>query len=326
MITKTPSRASSLTSSACRVCPECMISWASLARFSAVSSTVESRASRIKKKVATPRTRSIAPIARAMNSVRRHLIGKTGYAPFKVYSASGRYGPVGWYPRFGPHKPQRRIASPSPPLPPALALLCASIPSPSYQCIIHLTCPVSGLHPQMSVFGALFIRVRGIGILGSSTYLFPAPIAYAAATSEGVDYSPGLELYGDPAFILSLAALFRYIPFFAFGAALALASFALRMSVGGATMTIPGGAGTTPLPGVLRLLVLGPPASLIRSELPTTQGSGLSLCPAPMPQGVSYVQISAAYIRNIIPSGGSCPSAVLADRSGAILNFAFTEF
>jgi hypothetical protein len=29
----------------------------------------------------------------------------------------------------------------------------------------------------------------------------------------------------------------------------------------------PGGAGTTPLPGVLRLLVLGPPASLIRSEL-----------------------------------------------------------
>jgi hypothetical protein len=29
----------------------------------------------------------------------------------------------------------------------------------------------------------------------------PTPIAYVAATSEGVDYSRGLELYGAPAFI-----------------------------------------------------------------------------------------------------------------------------
>src|SRR5215208_683392 len=33
---------------------------------------------------------------------------------------------------------------------------------------LHLTCPASGAHPQMSVFGALFIRVRGRGILRTS--------------------------------------------------------------------------------------------------------------------------------------------------------------
>src|SRR5215217_2754494 len=59
MITKTPSRASSLTSSACRVCPERMILAVSSARISAVSSTVVSRASLSKKKSAT-----------------RHLMGK----------------------------------------------------------------------------------------------------------------------------------------------------------------------------------------------------------------------------------------------------------
>src|SRR5215218_6012091 len=38
------------------------------------------------------------------------------------------------------------------------------------------------------------------------------------------------------------------------------------------------------------------------SELPG-QGSGPSLCPGPMPQGVSYVQVSrlVEYIRNIMP-------------------------
>jgi hypothetical protein len=45
-----------------------------------------------------------------------------------------------------------------------------------------------------------------------------------------------------------------------------------------------------------------------------------------MRQGVSYVRRANLYIRNIIPSGGSCPSAVLDDQSGAMLNFAFTEF
>src|SRR3954462_1151411 len=38
-------------------------------------STFDSRASRSKKKSATPRIRSIAPIARALNSVRRHRMG-----------------------------------------------------------------------------------------------------------------------------------------------------------------------------------------------------------------------------------------------------------
>src|ERR671915_992176 len=47
-----------------------------MALILAVSSTYESRAALRKKKSATPRTRSIAPIARAMNSVRRHLMGK----------------------------------------------------------------------------------------------------------------------------------------------------------------------------------------------------------------------------------------------------------
>src|SRR5918992_3408808 len=45
-----------------------------MALILAVSSTYESRAALNKKKSATPRTRSMAPIARAMNSVRRHLI------------------------------------------------------------------------------------------------------------------------------------------------------------------------------------------------------------------------------------------------------------
>src|SRR5215211_72250 len=84
MITKTPSRVRSLTSSACRVCPERMILAALPARFSAGSSTVESWASPRKKKSATPRTRSMAPIAKAMNSVRRHLIGKFLSSPQRV--------------------------------------------------------------------------------------------------------------------------------------------------------------------------------------------------------------------------------------------------
>jgi hypothetical protein len=73
-----------LTSSACRDCPERMISAALPARLSAVSSTVESWASLSKMKSATPRARSMAPIARAMNSVRRHLIGKCSRPPQRV--------------------------------------------------------------------------------------------------------------------------------------------------------------------------------------------------------------------------------------------------
>src|SRR5215216_3347271 len=75
-ITKTPSRVSSSTSSCSRESAELMVLAAFMALFLAVSSTFESRASLSNRKSATPRTRSIAPIARAMKRVRRHLIGK----------------------------------------------------------------------------------------------------------------------------------------------------------------------------------------------------------------------------------------------------------
>src|SRR5829696_5860521 len=65
---------------------------------------------------------------------------------------------------------------------------------------------------------------------------------------------------------------------------------ALCRSVWGATITIPGGA-CTPLhtKGRYNFLVFGAPASLIGSELPWLTSSGPSLCPAPMPKGLSYV-------------------------------------
>jgi hypothetical protein len=54
--------------------------------------------------------------------------------------------------------------------------------------------------------------------------------------------------------------------------------------------------------------VLGAPASIMGRAL-RLQGSGPSLCPVPMPQGVSYVQISGLleYIRNLIPIGIGLP-------------------
>ena len=58
--------------------------------------------------------------------------------------------------------------------------------------------------------------------------------------------------YGAPALIILLAALGRL-----FGAAFALPGCVLREISGGATMTTPGAPGTTPLPGVLRLIALG---------------------------------------------------------------------
>jgi len=64
---------------------------------------------------------------------------------------------------------------------------------------------------------------------------------------------------------------------------------ALRCVVGGATMAIPGGACTTLRTAHCCTHVLGSPVSLIGSELPWLTGSDPSLCPGPMPQGVSYV-------------------------------------
>jgi hypothetical protein len=83
--------------------------------------------------------------------------------------------------------------------------------------------------------------------------------------------------------------------------------------------------------GQLKRPVFGAPASLIGSELPEHPSSGPSLCPVPMPQGVSYVHHTNLYIRNIIPAGVAIPSpAVLANRGGASPSFlgrivAFTE-
>jgi hypothetical protein len=63
--------------------------------------------------------------------------------------------------------------------------------------------------------------------------------------------------------------------------------------------------------------VLGPLASLIGSEFPLP-GLRPSLCPGPMRQGVSYVQISVVYIRNTLPDDMSVPSsASLAYQGGA---------
>src|SRR5919112_2197901 len=87
-ITKTPSRVSSSTSSCSRSSPDLMLLAACRARALAVSSTFESRASLSKKKSATPSTRRIAPIARAINSVRRHRIGTVSSPPQRVASPS----------------------------------------------------------------------------------------------------------------------------------------------------------------------------------------------------------------------------------------------
>src|SRR5918998_4451345 len=87
-ITKTPSRVSSSTSS--RPSSERMSRAALMARALVVSSTFESRASLSKKKRATPSTRRIAPMARAMNSVRRHRIGKFSSLPQRVASPPHR--------------------------------------------------------------------------------------------------------------------------------------------------------------------------------------------------------------------------------------------
>jgi hypothetical protein len=62
-------------------------------------------------------------------------------------------------------------------------------------------------------------------------------------------------------------------------------------------------------------------------------GTGPSLCPAPMPQGVSYVRRVNLYIRNLIPDDMGIPSLAVLALSGwgyadfhAGVNFRLTEF
>jgi hypothetical protein len=79
----------------------------------------------------------------------------------------------------------------------------------------------------------------------------------------------GLGLYGAPAFIMPLAALF-WIPLLWRGRSPCTLE-ALRGTSGGATMVIPGGAGTALTESTVTFShVLGAPASLIGSEFPAT--------------------------------------------------------
>jgi len=101
-------------------------------------------------------------------------------------------------------------------------------------------------------------------------------------------------LRGVPDFIMlvSLAALFPPL-----ARPSHCAPEALRCVVDGETMTTPGGAGTS-CQSHLQHPRARPSGLSHRVGAPT---SGPSLCPGPMPQGVSYVQISVVYIRNIMP-------------------------
>src|SRR5215211_8708864 len=92
-------------------------------------------------------------------------------------------------------------------------------------------------------------------------------------------------------------------------------------------MTTPGGAGTPRKACHNFPLVLGAPASNHGVGAPKLQGSDPSLCPSPMLQGVSYVQIALVYIRNIIPAEAPLPRRrSWAVWDGAMPNFACTEF
>src|SRR5215203_3210013 len=111
------------------------------------------------------------------------------------------------------------------------------------------------------------LRAKVLGQMGWTT----SPYLRAGALScpSLAIYGPGS--YGAPAFILSSAALWET----PLGRGLrSCALSALRGTVGGATMTTPGGAGThwqssSPVPAL--------PASLIRPELPPHRDSGPSL-------------------------------------------------
>src|SRR5829696_9949749 len=102
------------------------------------------------------RVRRMTPIITAFKSVRRHLMDKSSIPPQGV--AHTRTVRSCWRESSSAH---------------LIFLLTfleeqvASIPSPSYQSIYTLHAQRAGCIPRMSVFGALFIRLRGIGILGS---------------------------------------------------------------------------------------------------------------------------------------------------------------
>src|SRR5215217_6458067 len=105
-------------------------------------------------------------------------------------------------------------------------------------------------------------------------------------------------------------------------------------------MTTPGGAGTL-WTALVPPPVLGTPALLMGSELPSYRAPALRLAPhghpkpspdrPSLPSGSSYVENRGhhweAYIRNIIPDDMTFPCRrSWPYRVGAMLNFAFTEF
>src|SRR5215212_1854708 len=92
------------------------------------------------------RVRRMTPIITAFKSVRRHLIGKCSRPLQGVALPDGAH-------LFFLTFPEERVAS---------------IPSSSYKCIYTLHAQRAVCILRMSVFGALFTQVRGIGILGSS--------------------------------------------------------------------------------------------------------------------------------------------------------------
>jgi hypothetical protein len=107
-----------------------------------------------------------------------------------------------------------------------------------------------------------------------------------------------LSVYLAPAFLMPLAALCGPLPVAAF----TFPDCALRGTSGGATMSTPVGRAHPMSRADKRPRARRTGFSIIGSESPVQLGSGPSLCPAPMPQGVSYVHHWAdVYIREVGP-------------------------
>jgi hypothetical protein len=130
--------------------------------------------------------------------------------------------------------------------------------------------------------------VAGEGLRSVGVKPRPHPRASALSCPSSAICGPGKSPVGQPRPVAARPSL--------------CALEAWRWVVGGESMTTPGGTRTpcqsvpaTPPCSAHRLLSWAGAFGLL--------GSGPSLCPGPMLQGVSYVQVSGdgVYIRNIIP-------------------------
>src|SRR5215213_9328232 len=119
------------------------------------------------------RVRRMTPIITAFKSVRRHLIGKCSRPLQGVALPDGADQlrlPGRGYLSYSAHLffltfPEERVAS---------------IPSSSYKCIYTLHAQRAVCILRMSVFGALFTQVRGIGILRSSGRYSIVPVPFGS--------------------------------------------------------------------------------------------------------------------------------------------------